>query len=155
MRQATLLILVDKERILLALKKRGFGMGKWNGVGGKQDGEESIEQTAIRECQEEISVKPIELKQVASLSFYFPKNKSGWDQQVTVYLCRKWEGKPTESEEMAPKWFSFTDIPYDQMWSDDKTWLPKVLDGYFVEADFYFDNENSVIKEDVKVTSKA
>src|ERR1700734_1865860 len=110
MRQATLLFLIDDNQILLALKKRGFGEGKWNGVGGKPDGEESIEQTAIRECQEEIGVKPIEISQTAKLDFYFPKDKPDWDQQVNVYLCRKWEGKPTESEEMAPKWFSFKDI---------------------------------------------
>ncbi|HET8669978.1 MAG TPA: NUDIX domain-containing protein, partial [Candidatus Saccharimonadales bacterium] len=43
---------------LLAMKKRGFGINKWNGVGGKVDEDETIEQAAIRECQEEITVTP-------------------------------------------------------------------------------------------------
>ncbi|MEK7504190.1 MAG: hypothetical protein AAB550_01680 [Patescibacteria group bacterium] len=35
MKQATLCFLVKDNQILLAMKKRGFGVGKWNGVGGK------------------------------------------------------------------------------------------------------------------------
>jgi hypothetical protein len=30
---------------------------------------------------------------------------------------------------MRPQWFTFTDIPYDQMWEDDRIWLPMVLNG--------------------------
>jgi 8-oxo-dGTP pyrophosphatase MutT (NUDIX family) len=153
-RQATLLFLIDEEKILLALKKRGFGMGKWNGVGGKPNEGESIDQTAIRECQEEINVTPILLSKAAELSFYFPKTKPKWDQQVTVYRCDEWKGIPKETEEMAPKWFNFSDIPYQQMWADDKFWLPKVLNGDFVEAEFYFDESNAVIKQKVKIIAK-
>lgn len=40
LRKVTLCILFDKDRVLLAMKKRGFGVGKWNGAGGKlKDGE--------------------------------------------------------------------------------------------------------------------
>ncbi len=144
MKQATLLFLIDGNKILLALKKRGFGMGKWNGVGGKLNDGETIEQAAVRECQEEIMVNPGSLTKVATLNFYFPRNKPDWDQQVTVYISRKWQGEPTETEEMAPQWFSFNDIPYTDMWADDSLWLAKVLDGQYVEADFHFDDNNAV-----------
>ena len=154
MRQATLLFLIDNEKILLALKKRGFGVGKWNGVGGKPNEGESIDKAARRECQEEIAVKPTEISKVAILNFYFPKSKSNWDQQVSVYLCSKWQGEPIETEEMAPKWFKFKNIPFEQMWADDKIWLPEVLEGHFVEADFYFDDNNGVAKQNLKVTDK-
>jgi 8-oxo-dGTP pyrophosphatase MutT (NUDIX family) len=45
MRDKTLLFLhkPDEQKILLAMKKRGFGEGKWNGVGGKREPGESIE----------------------------------------------------------------------------------------------------------------
>lgn len=149
MKQATLLFLIDHDKILLAMKKRGFGAGKWNGSGGKVKDGESIEQAAIRECQEEINVTPVSLKEVAVNSFYFPKNPE-WDQQVTIYLCDKWSGKPTESEEMTPKWFKISDLPYQEMWSSDHYWLPKVLDGNYVDADFYFDEKNEVIKQKIE-----
>ena len=154
MRQATPLFLIEDDKILLALKKRGFGVGKWNGVGGKPKQGESIDKAAIRECQEEISVTPEDLSKAAELTFYFPKTKPEWDQKVTVYLCNQWQGSPKETEEMAPKWFSVEDIPYQKMWADDKFWLPKVLEGDCIEADFYFDDNNAVIKQKVKTISK-
>lgn len=33
--ECTLLFLKKNRQLLLAMKKRGFGAGKWNGVGGK------------------------------------------------------------------------------------------------------------------------
>jgi mutator protein MutT len=145
LKQATLLFLIEDDNILLAMKKRGFGAGHWNGVGGKPDAGESIDQTAIRECREEIQVTPLEIKHVATLDFHFPKDKSDWDQQVIVYTCSKWDGEPVETEEMKPAWFKISDIPYEKMWKDDKYWLPKVLESSFVKASFTFDGDNNVI----------
>ena len=42
--------------ILLGMKKRGFGTGKWNGFGGKVEAGESNEQAALRELKEESSI---------------------------------------------------------------------------------------------------
>ncbi len=54
MLQATLCFVFNTQwQILLCMKKRGFGEGKWNGAGGKQVDWETIEQTAIREFLEE------------------------------------------------------------------------------------------------------
>ncbi len=39
----TLCLIVDDGRILLGMKKRGFGAGRWNGFGGKVEEGESIE----------------------------------------------------------------------------------------------------------------
>src|ERR1039458_5706638 len=100
MKQATLMFLVDGGKVLLAMKKRGFGVGRWNGVGGKVKDDESIEEAAIRECQEEIIVTPVNLTKAAVINFYFPKEKSDWNQEVTTYLCNKWSGEPAETEEM-------------------------------------------------------
>lgn len=30
---------------------------------------------------------------------------------------------------MRPQWFDFADIPYDQMWEDDRFWMPMILQG--------------------------
>jgi len=157
MKQATLCLLVkenqgDKE-ILLAMKKRGFGKGKWNGVGGKMDskkGDKSIAAAAIRETQEEIGVKVKEMEKVAFLNFRFPyipeKKQNEWNQDVHVFLVRDWEGEPIETEEMAPKWFKLTDIPFEKMWDDDKFWLPHIVEGRKLKARFVF-REGEVINE--------
>ena len=44
----TLVFIRDGAHILLGLKKRGFGMGRWNGFGGKVEHGETILQAAKR-----------------------------------------------------------------------------------------------------------
>lgn len=145
MRQATICLLIKDCQILLGMKKRGFGEGRWNGCGGKvkEDINETPEQCIVRETKEEFDVTMKEFKHVAKIEFSFP-HKPEWGQQVFIYLCTKWDGKPTESEEMRPKWFDIAEIPYDQMWVDGLYWLPKVLNGEFVEAKCIFNKDNSI-----------
>jgi mutator protein MutT len=150
LKKATLLFLIKDKEILLAMKKRGFGKGRWNGVGGKPEANESIEDATIRECKEEIGVTPQEFTQVATLDFFFPDDKPDWNQQVLVYLCTKWQGVPIETEEMKPIWYSLSSIPYGDMWEDDEYWLPKIIEGNYVEAMFRFDNNDKVLSHKIK-----
>ena len=140
MADCTLLFLRQDDQILLTMKKRGFGEGRWNGVGGKVDAGETIEQAMIRETQEEISVTPVEYEQVAYLDFTIDADTKPWQQEVHVYMCTKWKGDPTESEEMAPRWYNLASIPYDDMWQDDEIWLPQVLKGKKLRGAFSFDH---------------
>lgn len=39
-----------------------------------------------------------------------------------VFGVTQFSGTPTESDEMAPQWFSHQDIPFHQMWADDVHW---------------------------------
>jgi 8-oxo-dGTP pyrophosphatase MutT (NUDIX family) len=151
LKEATLCFLLKDNKILLAMKKRGFGKGKWNGIGGKMDSEKDkdIKEAAIRETKEEIGVTLASLKHVATLNFYQIGKQEG-NQKVTVYISKKWQGEPTESEEMAPKWFEFGEIPYNDMWVDDKFWLPKVLENKKIEGDFLFDENQILIEHDIK-----
>lgn len=149
LRLATIVFLVKGNEVLLAMKKRGFGKGKWNGAGGKKNENESIEDAAKRELMEEVGVKVSEIKKVGVIDFYFDK-KPEWSQRVIVFLATKWEGEPAESEEMAPRWFKFNEIPYDQMWDDDRDWLPLVLDGKNIEAGYLFDETQKLLEKELR-----
>lgn len=139
----TLVFLLEDDRILLAMKKRGFGKDRWNGAGGKLEPGETPEEAGIRECQEEIGITPLELDKVAYHEFVFP---NGTTNVVTyVYVCRAWDGKPTETDEMAPQWFDINDIPYDTMWQDDILWLPAVLHGNKLRCRFTFDERDHML----------
>jgi ADP-ribose pyrophosphatase YjhB (NUDIX family) len=140
-RQATLCLAIDKNRnkILLGMKKRGFGQGKYNGFGGKVKDDETIEQAAVREFQEESELKTETkyLKKVAEMDFFFP-HEPKFDQTMHAFLVEKWTGEPKETEEMAFEWFDLDKIPYGKMWDDDKYWLPRVIDGKILKAKFVF-----------------
>jgi 8-oxo-dGTP pyrophosphatase MutT (NUDIX family) len=149
MRNSTLLFLIKKEgntisEICLPMKKRGFGVGRYNGVGGKVNPMEPIEAAARREAFEEIGVDVGDMTKVAELTFTFPHHED-WNQVVHAYVSPDWKGEITESEEMKPHWFAVADIPYKEMWPDDIFWLPKVLTGELVKARFTF-GEGDVIK---------
>lgn len=150
MRQDTLVFLLkpETEEILLAMKKRGFGEGKFNGVGGKVAASETIPSAAVREAKEEIGVDidPADLMKVAELRFSF-EEKPDWSIHCHTFFCTKWVGEPVESEEMAPRWFPIDMIPFDRMWIDDQYWLPLVLDGGKVDAAFHFNSDGSEILE--------
>jgi ADP-ribose pyrophosphatase YjhB (NUDIX family) len=129
------------------MKKRGFGIGRWNGVGGKVSEGESVEDAAIRETFEEIGVKikPEHLKKVAELHFNFI-NKPEWNQITHTFFAEEWEGEPTESEEMKPQWYLKESIPFHSMWEDDPHWLPRVIKGERVRGKFTFD-ENQKLQD--------
>lgn len=152
MRQVSLVLLMKKDKILLAMKKRGFGIGKYNGVGGKiEEGDRNVLDSAIRESEEEIGVKIKNPKKVAIMDFKFPEESKDSNQQVHVFLSRKWEGNPKETEEMKPKWFNLKDIPYEKMWDDDKFWLPLVLEGKKLKCKFLFNENSKIVDKEIKV----
>lgn len=159
MQQATLCFLVKKNKgereLLLAMKKRGFGQGKWNGIGGKLDlkRDKDIFETAIRETKEEIGVEVKDVEKIAVLNFHFP-HQGEWDQDVHVFLAREWEGEPEESEEMKPKWFKISEIPFNEMWSDDEIWLPEVLSGKKLKASFTFSESEAVASHKVEIVKR-
>jgi len=145
LRQATLCFLLEKDKILLAMKKKGFGQGRYNGVGGKLKTGEKVEVAALREAEEEIGIRPNKINKVATLNFYFLHNPD-WNQQVHVFFTKDWHGEPQESEEMTPEWFEMEKIPFESMWPDDIHWLPRVLQNEIIEAEFLFGENDQVLE---------
>ena len=140
----------EYKEILLGCKKSGFGAGKFTGFGGKIEPNETIPGAARREFFEEtgISLDITCFDPVAVLGFHFP-HKPEWDQSVHVFTTRIRDQVPRESEEMFPKWFSITKIPYSQMWDDARYWLPRILKGELFKADFYFHKDNSTVEKSI------
>jgi len=148
MKTTTICFLLKDDEILLAMKKRGFGVGKWNGVGGKVNEGESVEDAAIREIKEEIgvAVDRSNLQNFGTLKFSFEDNHE-WDNFCHIFLIRHWSGELSESEEMRPKWFKANELPFSEMWIDDPLWLPRVLAGEKIEAAFAFGEKGLKLNE--------
>ena len=141
MKHVTLLFLRRDDQILLAMKKRGFGVGKWNGAGGKVQPGETIEAATVRECQEEIGVIPTNLQYRGELHFF---DLPDVEHYCYVFETDTWDGEPHETEEMRPQWFQVTDIPYDQMWPDDQYWLPLLLQGKLFKGKIIIEHDTLV-----------
>ncbi|MBS3123163.1 NUDIX domain-containing protein, partial [Candidatus Woesearchaeota archaeon] len=115
--------------------------------GGKIGEQETIEEAALREFYEEanITIQPKNLSKVAELYFTFSA-KPEWNQTVYVFIAKKWQGNPKESEEMSPAWYKYEDIPFSQMWQDDKYWLPLLLQGKQLKGWFTLGQDNESIE---------
>ncbi len=153
MKLVTLLFLLKDDQILLAMKKRRYGAGKWNGVGGKADPGETALQAAIRECEEEIGVTPLKPKHVGHIRFY-DQSDPNFGHDCHIFTATSWQGDPVETEEMRPQWFNVNDIPYADMWPDDEYWLPLLLQGKLFEGSITTDGSDKLMSYDIKVTNQ-
>lgn len=147
MRQTTLCYPLVNGQVLLAMKKRGFGQGRWNGPGGKLEPGETALEACIRETQEEVGVGLSGIERRGLIEFVF-EGKPEWDNQCEIFVASGIEGEPHETEEMLPRWFAVSAMPYDEMWEDDVIWLPAVLAGGRVAQRFYFDGEGRLLRHE-------
>ena len=137
----------QEDRVLLGIKKRGFGMGKWNGFGGKVNEGETIEEATKRELFEEAEITVGNIEKLGLLEFSWA-GKEGV-LEVNIFKAVDFEGIPTETEEMRPEWFFIKDIPYDKMWADDKYWLPLFLERKKFSGKVLFDEQNAILEHTI------
>ena len=136
--RATLLFVRRGDEVLLIRKKRGLGAGKINGPGGRIDPGESAAECAVREVREELGITALDPIQRGELHFQFV---DGLALFCAVFTATQFEGVPTETDEAVPRWTHVDTIPYDEMWADDRCWLPGLLAGKRFRAWFDFDGE--------------
>jgi 8-oxo-dGTP diphosphatase len=135
---ATLCFVRVRERILMIRKKRGLGAGKINGVGGRLERGELPLAGILREAQEELGISLVDPEKRGELHFQFV---DGYSLFCTVFVASRFDGIPVESEEAVPLWFDIRQLPFEEMWEDDKLWLPQALEGRFFRGFFVFDGE--------------
>ncbi len=148
--RTTLLYIIKDNKILLAEKKRGFGVGKLNGVGGKIENDESIEQAMLRETMEEIGVKPIDFEQRAIIHFDLFYKGEKEKEDTYVFVASNYIGELIETEEMKPKWFELKNLPFEKMFSDDRLWLNSLIEGKKFEANIILDENFNTTDFNIK-----
>jgi RimJ/RimL family protein N-acetyltransferase/8-oxo-dGTP pyrophosphatase MutT (NUDIX family) len=150
-KQYSLVLIQGEGKILLGLKKRGFGVGKYNGFGGKLEAGESIEKSALREFQEETNVSLLDgsLTKRAILTFFFESEETVMQVHLFTGSVASLLGEPSESDEMVPQWFPLDSIPFHSMWADDELWFPAMLDGRNFEGVFLFRGQTEVVAHNI------
>jgi 8-oxo-dGTP pyrophosphatase MutT (NUDIX family) len=162
----SLVFLLDssQRRVLLGYKKRGFGAGRWTGFGGKMESGETMLECASRELHEEsgLLVPCDKLERRGRLHFNMLSDgmvdkQSGAVSSrlhVSVFstdLKSVASGEMAESEEMRPQWWKYDEVPLDEMWTDDKYWLPALLADQDVIGDFTFTDQTTIASHEVQV----
>jgi 8-oxo-dGTP pyrophosphatase MutT (NUDIX family) len=146
MKPTTLCFLLKDGKVLLGMKKRGFGSGKWNGIGGKLKDGEDLKAATLREVKEEVGVDIAQgdLREAGALDLHY-QNTPDWDTLCHIFTATVWTGEPTESEEMRPQWHDIHALPFESMWVDDPHWVPFVLAGKKIKGRFLFTDDGKEI----------
>jgi 8-oxo-dGTP diphosphatase/2-hydroxy-dATP diphosphatase len=109
---------------------------------------------------------------IGYLEFQF-ENKMNEILEAHIFQATKYHGEMYETEgcilrnalsffllrsffcfdiEMLPKWFDVKQIPYDNMWADDKHWFPLALDNHCFHGHFLFEkDEKTIIKQTLTI----
>ncbi len=144
----TLCIIRQGDNVLLGMKKRGMGINKWNGFGGKVEAGETIEEATMREVSEEAGITVSSVEKMGVLDFTLPNEENVW--QTHIFLARDFTGTPIETDEMKPQWFTIDTIPYEHMWADDKYWMPLFLQHKPFTGTFRFKDFDTIIDQELR-----
>jgi 8-oxo-dGTP diphosphatase len=136
--RAALCFIVTGGRVLLIRKKRGLGAGKVNGPGGRLEAGESEEAAARRETREEVGLDPFGLVRAGELWFQFV---DGYALHCAVFTASGASGTPVETDEADPFWAQTAAIPFDDMWTDDRHWIPWMLSGRRFRGLFHYEGD--------------
>jgi 8-oxo-dGTP pyrophosphatase MutT (NUDIX family) len=125
------------DKALFIRKEEGFGSGKLNVPGGKLEEGETPEACAAREVFEETGLALSHLRRHGVLNFYFgEKDEPDWI--VHVFSSTSFSGELKRSSEGPLEWVDLDKLPFDEMWEDDRHWVPLLLEDKAFSGDFYF-----------------
>ena len=116
-------------------KKNDMNEGKWIGVGGHVEENETIDQAAIREIKEETGLDVHSLSCCGEVLFI----NDDYQEMMYVYEITDFSGELIECDEGELRWIPIKDIYNYPMWEGDKAFLPKVInhEPYFKMAVTY------------------
>ena len=143
----TLCLVCQDKKVLLGMKKRGFGAGRWNGFGGKLSPGETIEEAAKREILEEAEINVEEMEKVGEVDFEFQGNPE--IMEVHIFKTNNFLGNPKETEEMRPQWFNIDNLPFKDMWPDDIHWMPLFFAGKKFKGKFLFGKSDIILEQNL------
>ena len=136
----TTMIYLKKDDSYLLLfrnkKKNDINEGKWIGVGGHREPNETIDECAIREVKEETGLDVHSLECAGEVLFVDENLK----MMMYLYEITDFSGTLIECNEGDLKWIPIKDIYNYPMWEGDKLFLPKVInhEPYFKMVLTYF-----------------
>ena len=130
------------------LREADYHAGKWNGLGGKLELDESPIDGAVREFKEEsgVDVHPEALVHLGVLQF--PNFKAHKNEDWLVYLFKlhltdlQAEQVVRQSDEGELHWIPQEDLLKLNLWPGDRHFIPAVLANEVIFATLWYDGPN-------------
>ncbi|NLB48507.1 MAG: 8-oxo-dGTP diphosphatase [Erysipelotrichia bacterium] len=104
-------------------KKNDYYKGKWIGVGGKLEPNESPDEAAVREVKEETGLDVHSLSMAGEVIFV----NENYHELMYVYEITDFSGSVVGCAEGMLRWIPIKDIYLYPMWEGDKAFLPLLI----------------------------
>jgi len=143
MKLATLCYVIDRKNkttlMIYRIKKRNdVHEGKWNGLGGKFEENESPEECVIREIKEESGLNIKSPKLHGFITFPLFDGKEDW--YVFIFTAHEFTGKLMDSNEGNLEWIPNKKITELNLWDGDVIFLNWLKKNKFFSAKFIYNN---------------
>lgn len=145
--ETTLCYIFEQEKVLMLYrnkKENDFHEGKWNGLGGKIEKDESALDGIQREVFEEsgLIIKSPKLLGVC----YFPSFDTD-EELMYLYQATEYEGTLIDCDEGDLFWINQTKLLDLNVWDSDRVFLPYVLENRLFIGTFQFEGKELVSHE--------
>ncbi len=107
-------------------KQNDVNHGKYIGVGGKSEGEESFEECAAREVLEETGCIVHSLVFAGYVDFCYDTKE---EELIAVYTCSDFTGNPDSCPEGTLRWVAEKDLLSLELWEGDRIFLKQMCSG--------------------------
>lgn len=117
----------DEQYLMLhrTKKKNDLNEGKWIGVGGKFEKDESPEECLLREVREETGYTLTSWRYRGIVTFISGRAES---EYMHLFTADGFSGEQTECNEGELKWISKADVPELNVWPGDRIFLKLLLE---------------------------
>lgn len=119
----TLSYIEDNNHVLMLLrnkKKNDPNQGKWIGVGGKVEPNETIEQSMMREIKEETGFDVVEYQYRGLVHFLSDRHAS---EDMHLFVVSKFFGKLQTCDEGTLAWIRYDELGRLPMWQGDQIFI--------------------------------
>lgn len=124
-------------------KENDVNKGKWIGVGGHFEKDESPEECLLREVKEETGYTLTSYKYRGIVTFV---SGNGVTEYMSLYTADGFEGEPISCDEGKLAWVPIEEIPRLELWEGDKIFLRFLAESMeFFSLKLVYDGEDHLV----------
>lgn len=126
-------------------KENDLNEGKWLGLGGHIEDNETPSDAVVREIKEEANLDLISYINRGVVNFYY---NNLYGEKIYVFTSSEFSGILSECDEGILKWVNINDVNKLNLWEGDRIFLDILFNSkdYF-EIDLYYENDKLIRSE--------